>query len=62
MSIDRSIHSLFGVSKISGDLLTQEYGLNLGLKTGIFRLGCITGENHAGAELHGFLSYLFKKF
>ena len=60
MSIDRSIHSLFGVSKISGDLLTQEYGLNLGLKTGIFRLGCITGENHAGAELHGFLSYLFK--
>ena len=60
MSIDKSIHSLFGVSKISGDLLAQEYGKNLKLKTGIFRLGCITGENHAGAELHGFLSYLFK--
>ena len=60
MSIDKSIHSLFGVSKVAGDLLAQEYGKNLNLKTGIFRLGCITGENHAGAELHGFLNYLFK--
>ena len=60
MSIDKSLHSLFGISKTSGDLLTQEYGKNLKIKTGIFRLGCITGENHAGAELHGFLSYLFK--
>ena len=60
MSIDKSVHSLFGVSKISGDLMAQEYGKNLKMKTGIFRLGCITGANHAGAELHGFLSYLFK--
>ena len=60
MSIDNSIHSLFGVSKLSADLMVQEYGKNLNLKTGIFRLGCITGENHAGAELHGFLNYLFK--
>ena len=60
MSIDKSVHSLFGVSKTSGDLLTQEFGKNFKIKTGIFRLGCITGENHAGAELHGFLSYLFK--
>ena len=54
MSIDKSVHSLFGVSKTSGDLLTQEFGKNFKIKTGIFRLGCITGENHAGAELHGF--------
>jgi len=60
MSIDSSTHSLFGVSKASADLLVQEYGRNLGLKTGIFRLGCITGPAHAGAELHGFLSYLVK--
>ena len=60
MSIDKSVHSLFGVSKVSGDLLAQEFGKNFKIKTGIFRLGCITGENHAGAELHGFLSYLFK--
>ena len=60
MSIDNSIHSLFGVSKVSADLLAQEYGKNLGIKTGIFRLGCITGPAHAGAELHGFLNYLVK--
>ncbi len=60
MNIDKSVHSLFGVSKLSGDLLAQEYGKYFDLKTGIFRLGCITGSNHAGAELHGFLSYLFK--
>jgi CDP-paratose 2-epimerase len=60
MSIDHSIHSLFGVSKCSADILVQEYGKNIGLKTGIFRAGCITGPNHSGAELHGFLNYLVK--
>ena len=60
MSIDSSIHSLFGVSKASADLLVQEYGKNFLMNTGIFRLGCITGPSHAGAELHGFLSYLIK--
>lgn len=60
MSIDNSTHSLFGVSKLSADLLVQEYGKNLKMKTGVFRLGCITGASHAGAQLHGFLSYLFK--
>jgi CDP-paratose 2-epimerase len=60
MSIDQSTHSLFGVSKSYADLITQEYGRNIGLKTGIFRLGCITGGSHSGAELHGFLSYLVK--
>ena len=60
MSIDNSTHSLFGVSKCAGDLLAQEYGKNLGLNVGIFRGGCITGPNHAGAELHGFLNYLVK--
>ena len=60
MSIDNSIHSFFGVSKCSADLLTQEFGKNLGIKTVVFRLGCITGPGHSGAELHGFLSYLIK--
>jgi len=60
MSIDQSTHSLFGVSKCSADLLTQEYGRNFKLHTGVFRLGCITGPAHSGAELHGFLNYLVK--
>jgi len=60
MSIDQSTHSLFGISKCSADLLTQEYGRNFKLKTGVFRLGCITGPAHSGAELHGFLNYLVK--
>jgi len=60
MSIDNSIHSFFGVSKCSADLITQEFGKNLGLNTVVFRLGCITGPGHSGAELHGFLSYLIK--
>lgn len=60
MSIDNSVHSLFGVSKCSADLLAQEYGKNIGLKTGIFRAGCITGPNHSGTQLHGFLNYLVK--
>lgn len=62
MSIDQTKHSLFGVSKASADLLVQEYGRYFGLKTGIFRGGCLTGPSHAGAELHGFLSYLIKCF
>jgi CDP-paratose 2-epimerase len=60
MSIDQSIHSLFGASKTSADLLVQEYGKNFGLYCGVFRLGCITGPGHSGAELHGFLNYLIK--
>ncbi|MCA9292236.1 MAG: NAD-dependent epimerase/dehydratase family protein [Phycisphaerales bacterium] len=58
LSIDNSTHSLFGVSKTAGDLLAQEYGRYFGLKTGIFRGGCLTGPQHAGVELHGFLNYL----
>jgi CDP-paratose 2-epimerase len=60
MSVDQSMHSIFGVSKLSADVMAQEYGRYFGLKTGIFRCGCITGPSHAGAELHGFLSYLVK--
>jgi len=60
LSIDRSTHSPFGASKVSGDLYVQEYGKYFGLKTVCFRCGCITGPNHKGAELHGFLSYLVK--
>ena len=60
MSIDNCIHSFFGASKSYADLIVQEYGKNDGLKTVCFRAGCITGPNHSGAELHGFLSYLVK--
>jgi CDP-paratose 2-epimerase len=60
MSIDRSTHSLFGVSKAAGDLLVQEYGRYFGMPTVCFRGGCLTGPNHAGARLHGFLSYLMR--
>jgi CDP-paratose 2-epimerase len=60
MSIDSSLHSLFGVSKAAADLMVQEYGRYFGLPTGCFRCGCLTGPNHAGAELHGFLSYLLR--
>lgn len=60
MTIDRSTHSLFGVSKASADLLVQEYGRYFGLATGTFRGGCLTGPGHSGAQLHGFLSYLMK--
>jgi CDP-paratose 2-epimerase len=60
MSIDNSKHSLFGASKVAADLVVQEYGKYYGLKTGVFRGGCLTGPAHAGAELHGFLSYLAK--
>lgn len=60
MSIDQSKHSLFGASKVAADVLVQEYGKYFGMKTGIFRGGCLTGPNHSGAQLHGFLSYLMK--
>ncbi len=60
MSIDRSTHSLFGVSKTAADLLVQEYGRYFGLATVCFRGGCLTGPNHAGTMLHGFLSYLMR--
>jgi len=60
MSIDRSLHSLFGVSKAAADLLVQEYGRYFGIPTACFRGGCLTGPNHAGARLHGFLSYLMR--
>ena len=58
--IDNCIHSFFGVSKTYADLIVQEYGRNIGLNTVSFRGGCITGPNHSGAKLHGFLSYLVK--
>ncbi len=60
MSIDASKHSLFGASKVAADVLVQEYGRYFGMKTGVFRGGCLTGPAHSGAELHGFLSYLVK--
>ncbi|MEQ8304010.1 MAG: NAD-dependent epimerase/dehydratase family protein [Cyclobacteriaceae bacterium] len=60
MSIDHTKHSLFGASKVAADVLVQEYGRYFGMKTGIFRGGCLTGPNHSGAQLHGFLSYLMK--
>ncbi len=60
MSIDNCTHSFFGASKSYADLIVQEYGKNVGIKTVCFRAGCITGPNHSGAKLHGFLSYLVK--
>jgi len=60
MSVDRSLHSLFGVSKLAADLLVQEYGRYFQMPTVCFRAGCLTGPRHDGAELHGFLSYLVR--
>jgi CDP-paratose 2-epimerase len=60
MSVDHTLHSLFGVSKLSADLMVQEYGNYYGMKTVCFRCGCITGPNHNGVEQHGFLSYLMR--
>ena len=60
MSIDSCTHSLFGASKIAADILVQEYGKYFGMKTAVFRGGCLTGPGHSGTELHGFLSYLMK--
>jgi len=58
--IDQSKHSLFGASKVAGDVMVQEYGRYFGMPTCCLRGGCLTGPNHAGVELHGFLSYLIK--
>ncbi|MEA5549587.1 NAD-dependent epimerase/dehydratase family protein [Anabaena cylindrica UHCC 0172] len=58
--IDQSKHSLFGASKLAADIMVQEYGRYFGLKTCCLRGGCLTGPNHSGVELHGFLSYLVK--
>jgi CDP-paratose 2-epimerase len=60
MSIDHTKHSLFGASKVAADVLVQEYGKYFGMNTGVFRGGCLTGPNHSGTQLHGFLSYLMK--
>jgi CDP-paratose 2-epimerase len=59
-SIDQSLHSLFGASKVAADVLVQEYGRYFGMPTCCLRGGCLTGPNHSGVELHGFLSYLVK--
>ncbi len=60
MSIDQTKHSVFGASKVAADVMVQEYGRYFGMKTGVFRGGCLTGPNHSGAQLHGFLAYLMK--
>jgi len=59
-SIDASKHSLFGASKVAADIMVQEYGRYFNMKTCCLRGGCLTGPNHSGVELHGFLSYLIK--
>ena len=60
MSIDQTLHSLFGASKVAADVLVQEYGRYFGMQTACFRGGCLTGPNHSGTQLHGFLAYLVK--
>jgi CDP-paratose 2-epimerase len=60
MSIDQTLHSLFGASKVAADILVQEFGRYFGLRTACFRGGCLTGPNHSGTQLHGFLAYLMK--
>jgi CDP-paratose 2-epimerase len=60
MPIDQCLHSLFGASKVAADILVQEYGRYFGMYTACFRGGCLTGPNHAGAQLHGFLAYLMR--
>ncbi|MEI9934161.1 MAG: NAD-dependent epimerase/dehydratase family protein [Ferruginibacter sp.] len=60
MSIDNSKHSIFGASKVAADVMVQEYGKYFDMKTAVFRGGCLTGPQHSGAQLHGFLSYLMK--
>lgn len=60
MSIDNTKHSIFGASKVAADIMVQEYGKYFGLKTTVFRGGCLTGPAHSGTKLHGFLAYLIK--
>lgn len=60
MSLDNTKHSVFGASKVAADIMSQEYGKYFDMNVGIFRGGCLTGPNHSGAQLHGFLSYLMK--
>lgn len=60
MSLDQCTHSVFGASKVSADIMVQEFGRYFGMKTGVFRCGCLTGSRHAAAELHGYLAYLMK--
>ncbi|MBS1809107.1 MAG: WecB/TagA/CpsF family glycosyltransferase [Acidobacteria bacterium] len=60
MSVDQTLHSLFGASKVAADVLVQEYGRYFGMKTVCFRGGCLTGPNHSGTQLHGFLAYLMR--
>ena len=60
MSIDQTKHSLFGASKVAGDIIAQEYGKYFSMNVGVFRGGCLTGPQHSGTQLHGFLSYLMK--
>jgi CDP-paratose 2-epimerase len=60
LSIDQSMHSLFGASKVAADMLVQEYGRYFGMRTACFRGGCLTGPSHSGTQLHGFLAYLMK--
>jgi CDP-paratose 2-epimerase len=60
MRIDQSKHSIFGASKVAADVMVQEYGRYFGIRTCALRGGCLTGPNHSGVELHGFLSYLIK--
>ena len=60
MSIDHTLHSLFGASKVAADVLVQEYGRYFGMPTACFRGGCLTGPDHQGAQLHGFLAYLMR--
>lgn len=60
MSIDHTKHSVFGASKVAADVMAQEYGRYFDMNVGVFRGGCLTGPNHSGAQLHGFLSYLMK--
>jgi CDP-paratose 2-epimerase len=60
MPIDQSIHSIFGASKVAADVLVQEYGRYFGMNTTCFRGGCLTGPNHSGTQLHGFLAYLIR--
>ncbi len=60
MSIDSTLHSIFGASKVAADVMVQEYGRYFGMKSAVFRGGTLTGPNHAAAELHGFLAYVMQ--